>query len=94
MKAKQKEGNDEKDVIEEETGKENVNCKDETDDLQVCDKTSCTNSANKKCSRYITITTPTTTSTIIIHIHMIIIKIIIFMIEQGAAWFTTARSSA
>jgi len=41
----------EKDVSEDVMGKENENCNDETDELQVCDKHSCTNSANKKCSR-------------------------------------------
>ena len=40
-----------RDVSEEVMGKENANCKDETDELQVCDKHSCTNTANKKCSR-------------------------------------------
>merc|ERR1712032_332687 len=51
MIAKDKDDNSRKDVSGNVMGNKNGNCKDETDDLQVCDKTSCTNSANKKCSR-------------------------------------------
>ena len=53
IKAKQKDDNSRKDVIEEVMGNKNANCNDETVELQVCDKPSCTNPANKKCSRSI-----------------------------------------
>ena len=64
MIAKEKEGNDGKEVNEDVLGNKNVNCKDETDELQVCDKPSCTNSANKKCSRcLINSSSPSSSST-------------------------------
>ena len=53
IKAKQKDDNSRKDVIEEVMGNINANCNDETVELQVCDKPSCTNPADKKCSRSI-----------------------------------------
>ena len=68
----------EQDTSDETIAKEN---KGKNDDLQVCDKPSCANPANKKCSRFITIIIVTFIIAIAI-INIFIIFIFIIAIGQ------------